>query len=97
MLPMSMFEILDLPEASLRRLLPKASTRALTQLVSAYPRTVGKVFLALLENSVSTQTMDFIREQMLRNDTPTILQIREAERELGRIISAEHLAPAVHN
>jgi hypothetical protein len=97
MSPMSMFEILDLPESSLRRLLPKASTRVVIQLVSAYPRTVGKIFLGLLENSVSVQTMGFIREQMIRNQTPTIGEIRQAELELNRLISSEHLLPAVHN
>jgi len=89
--PMSMLEILDLPDESLRRVLPKASTRLLIQLITAYPRTVGKVFVSLLEHSVSAQTLNFIQEQMMRNDMPSIVQIREAETELGRIIHAEHL------
>jgi hypothetical protein len=86
-----MFEILELPEDSLKRVLPKASSRSLIRLVTAYPRTVGRSFLQILTGCVSSATIEFLKEEIQKSQSPSFPQIREAESELIKIIEQEKL------
>ena len=92
--PVCMFDILELPQESLRRVLPKASSRSLVRLLAAYPRSVGNIFLDVLRGCVSAPTLDFLKEEMSRTQPPSFPQIREAESELLKIIQQEHIVPA---
>ena len=92
-----MFEILALPEGDLRKILPKASTRSLAKLVSAYPRSVGKVFLSILGNCLSAATVQFLQEELSLARAPSYSEIRLAESEIMKIIQEEHLPPQACN
>src|SRR5262245_36279223 len=81
-----MFDILALPEAVLRRILSKASTRTVAKLVAAYPRAVGRGFLEVLQPCTSAFTLDFLREEVNSLRTPSYPEIRQAEREIMKII-----------
>jgi len=86
-----MFDILELPENDLKRVLPKASTRSLAKLVTAYPRSVGRTFLHLLGQCTSTVTVEFLRDEMNSMKIPSYPEIRQAESELMKIIHEEGL------
>lgn len=86
-----MFDILALPEDDLRKVLPKASTRSLAKLLAAYPRTVGRTFLAVLDRCASPVTVEFLRDEMNSMRVPSYPEIRQAELELMKIIHEEHL------
>src|SRR5579872_1351864 len=81
-----MFDVLDLPEDSLKQILPKLSSRSLVRLLTAYPRTLSNTFMTLLYQSMSPCTMEFLREEMVRSQLPSFQQIREAESELISVI-----------
>src|SRR4051812_37508205 len=87
-----LFSIIELPEESLKRILPKASTRTLARLVLAYPRAVGRPFMNLLCELLSTPTLEFLREEVNRTELPSFGQIRDAEAELMKIVADEKLA-----
>jgi hypothetical protein len=89
-----MFEILELPASSLQKILPKASSRSLVRLLTAYPRTVGHTFIDILNDCVSHATMRFLREEINRGQIPSMRQIREAEQELLKIIQEGSLPDA---
>jgi flagellar motor switch protein FliG len=86
-----MFEILDLTEDDLKKVLPKASTRSLAKLVLAYPRAFGKTFLEILTACVSDRTIAFIQEEVGLMRIPSYPEIRTAESEIMKIIRDEHL------
>ena len=86
-----MFDILELPQESLKRILPKASSRSLVRLLAAYPRSVAQTFMGILRSCVSAPTLAFISEEMDRGQIPSFPQIREAESELLHIIRQERL------
>jgi len=88
-----MFDILALPDDHLKKVLPKASTRALAKLVTAYPRAVGRIFLSVLGQCASSVTVDFIRDEMNSMHIPSYPEIRQAELELMKIIHEENLTP----
>ena len=88
-----MFDVLELPADSLKRVLPKLSSRALVRLLAAYPRTLNQTFMTLLYQSMSPCTMEFLREEMVRSQLPSFQQIREAESELILVIQREKLFP----
>lgn len=90
--PVCMFDILELPQNDLKRVLPKASSRTLVRLLTAYPRSVGETFLGILRGCVSAPTLDFLREEIDRSQLPSFPQIREAESEILKIIEQEHLS-----
>jgi len=90
-----MFDILDLPEDDLRRVLPKASMRSLAKLVTAYPRAVGRTFISVLGQCTSSITVEFLRDEMNSMRIPSYPEIRQAELELMKIIREEHLHPSV--
>ena len=86
-----MFDILELHEDDLKRVLPKASTRSLAKLVTAYPRSVGRTFLAVLDKCASAVTVEFLRDEMNSMRVPSYPEIRQAEMELMKIIHEERL------
>ena len=86
-----MFEILTLPEDDLRKILPKASTRSLAKLVSAYPRAVGRTFMDVLSQCLSASTIAFLQEELNLSRPPSYVEIRHAEAELMKIIQDERL------
>ena len=90
-----MFNILALPQDDLRRVLPKASTRTLAKLATAYPRAVGRTFLEILAQCASTLTAEFVREEMNNMRLPTYPEIRQAEQELMKIIYEENLGDQI--
>jgi len=88
-----MFDVLELPEDALKRVLPKLSSRSLVRLLAAYPRTLNPTFMTLLYQSMSPGTMEFLREEMVTSRLPSFQQIREAETELINVIEKEKLFP----
>lgn len=90
-----MFDILNLPDAALKKVLPKVSTRTLIRLLNAYPRTVGRTFIGLLNESLSPTAMEFLREEMSASQPPSLRQIREAESELVKLLHEEKLFPLI--
>jgi hypothetical protein len=86
-----MYDILALTQEDLRRVLPKASTRSLAKLVTAYPRAVGHIFLEVLGQCSSAVTVEFLRDEMNSMRIPSYPEIRQAELELMKIIHEEHL------
>ncbi len=86
-----MFDILELGDDDLRRVLPKASTRSLAKLVSAYPRAVGRTFLTVMSQCTSAVTVEFLRDEMNSMNIPSYPEIRQAESELMKIITEENL------
>ena len=90
-----MFNILALPQNDLRRVLPRASSRSLARLATAYPRAVGKTFLDILAQCMSPVTLEFIREEINVTRTPSYPEIRQAEQELMKIIHEERLGDHV--
>ena len=88
-----MFDVLELTDDSLKRVLPKLSSRSLIRLLTAYPRTLSQTFMTLLYQSMSPSTMEFLHEEMVRSQLPSFEQIREAESELINVIQKEKLFP----
>jgi hypothetical protein len=86
-----MFDIMALPEESLKKALPKVSVRMISRLVTAYPRAIGRTMLTILSQTMSPMTLEFLMEEMNNARLPTIEQIREAEREFIKTIYDEHL------
>src|SRR5688572_17766290 len=86
-----LYNILALPQADLRRVLPKASTRTLAKLVSAYPRAIGRTFLEVLGQCTSTVTVEFIKDEISTMRVPSYNEIRQAESELMKIVHEENL------
>lgn len=84
-----LFEILDLSEENIRKVLPKTSTRSIIRLGVAYPRTAGRYLLNAISRCMSRPTLLFFQEEMNAAPPPTYEQIRSAERELARIIRQE--------
>ncbi len=88
------YDIMGLPEDILRRVLPKASTRTVTRLISAYPRALGQTFLHLLSTSMSPVALEFLQDEIHSSQVPSLGQIRDAEREIMKLIREEHREPA---
>ncbi len=86
-----MFSILALPQADLRKILPKASARTLAKLVVAYPRAIGRTFLEILGECTSPITVEFVQDEMNSMRVPSYPEIRQAERELMKIVHEEGL------
>jgi hypothetical protein len=86
-----MFDILALPDDDLRKILPKASTRSLAKLVSAYPRAVSHTFFDVLGQCTSAITVEFLRDEISSMKLPSYPEIRQAEMELMKIMHEEHL------
>jgi len=92
-----LFDILDLPEADLKKVLPKISARTLIRLLNAYPRTVGRTFIMMLSESLSPAAMEFLKDEMNRSQPASLHQIRQAESELVRVLYDEKLFPVTES
>jgi hypothetical protein len=92
-----MYDIMMLPEASLRQALPKVSVRMLMRLLTAYPRAIGGPMLMILSETMSPQTLMFLKQEINGAQLPTLEQIREAELELIKAIHDQNLAATRSN
>ena len=88
-----MFDIMELPDDTLKKVLPKVSIRMVSRLISAYPRAVGRTLLNVMSESMSPCTIDLLKEEISTARLPTLLQIREAEKEFLRTLHQEKLLP----
>jgi hypothetical protein len=88
-----MFDIMSLPEDTLKRVLPKVSIRMVSRLIAAYPRAIGQTMLSILTQSMSPCTIEFMKDEMNTGKLPTIYQIREAEIELMKTLRQEQAIP----
>ena len=64
------YDVMGLPEDILKRVLPRASTRTVTRLISAYPRSLGQAFLGLLSQSMSPVALEFLHEEIHTSQLP---------------------------
>src|SRR5688572_28109463 len=71
-----LFEIMAMPEATLKRALPNVSTRMLARLITAYPRAAGRPLMDILVQCMSQPTIEFIREEVNAGIVPTMPEIR---------------------
>jgi hypothetical protein len=85
---------MELPDETLKKVLPKVSMRLVSRLIAAYPRAVGRNLLNAMGESVSPSTLEFLREQLGNNQLPSMYQIMEAEKEFVRTLREENLLPA---
>jgi len=84
-----LFDIMALPEETLKRVLPKVSLRIVGRLISAYPRAIGRNLLDVLSRSMSPCTIELMKEEMSTGKLPSLHQIREAEAELLKTLREE--------
>jgi hypothetical protein len=84
-----LLDILSAPEATLKRALPRVSTRMLARLVNAYPRVAGRTFLALLTDVMSAPTLHFLKDEIYSTGVPTMREIYQAEAELMKLVREE--------
>jgi hypothetical protein len=89
----SLIDVLELPDDSLKQVFPKLSSRVLVCLLAAYPRLLNRTFMTLLYECMSRATMEFLQEEMSRGQFPSFKQIRDAESEFLKIIQKEKLLP----
>ena len=82
-------QLLDWPDDTLRRALPKAPARLVARIVKAYPRTAGRPFMILLNECLSPRTLAFLQEEIAGGPIPTYPQIRQAEAELLKLMRDE--------
>src|SRR4051794_16117244 len=93
-----MFDIMGLPDETLKKVLPKVSMRMVSRLIAAYPRAVGRNLLNVMSENMSPCTLEFLREQMGSTQLPSMFQIMEAEKEFIRTLRDEKILPtAVHH
>ena len=93
-----MFDIMTLPDDTLKRVLPKVSIRMVSRLIAAYPRAVGRTLLSVMSECMSAPTVDFLKEEMCTSRIPSMFQIMEAEKEFLRTLREEKaLTPAVRS
>jgi hypothetical protein len=84
-----LFDVMGLPEETLKDVLPKASVRVIARLVSAYPRSLGSSFLDVLSTRMSPATLQFLKEEIQTCPIPTYAQLRDAQREIQKIIQQQ--------
>lgn len=87
-----LFQVLDWPEEILREALPKAPARLVARLVRAYPRTAGRMFMNVLSKSMSAPTLAFLKDEIALESTPNLLEIKQAEAEILKLVRA-HAKP----
>ena len=88
-----MFDIMELPEESLKKAVSKTPARMVTRLIMAYPRALGRTLSNLLAQSMSPATLEFLRDEMHSGQLPSLAQIREAERVFIRVMHDQDLLP----
>jgi hypothetical protein len=84
-----LFDIMSVPDETLKKVLPKVSIRMVSRLIAAYPRAVGRTLLQVLSQNSSPFTIEFLRDEMNTSRIPTLAQIREAEKEFLMTLRAE--------
>jgi hypothetical protein len=84
-----MFDIMELPEKTLKKVLPKVSIRVVSRLIAAYPRAVGRTLLNAVAESMSPCTVELLKEEMCSGRLPSMIQIVEAEKEFLRTLHQE--------
>ena len=84
------YDVMGLPKDILKRVLPKASTRSVTRLITAYPRSLGESFLEMLSKGMSPVALEFLNEEIHCSQLPSLAQIRDAEREIMKLIHEDH-------
>src|SRR5438067_699388 len=89
-----LFDIMSLPDETLKKVLPKVSIRMVSRLIAAYPRAVGRTLMQVLTQSASPCTVDFLRDELNTSKIPSLAQIREAEKEFLMTLRAEQAALA---
>lgn len=90
-----LFDILELSEDALGKVLKKASLRTIVRLATAYPRAAGRSLLDAVGATMSPSTFDRVREELNTTQTPSFPQIKQAESELMNIVRSEHLLTSV--
>src|SRR5258706_16410380 len=88
-----LFDIMSVPEETLKTVLPKVSIRMVSRLIAAYPRAVGRTLLDVLSRNASPFTVEFLRDEMANGRIPSLTQIREAEKEFLMTLRAEKALP----
>jgi len=92
-----LFEIMGMPEETLKRALPKVSMRMLARLMTAYPRAAGRPLMDIMMQCLSQPTIEFIQEEVSIGIIPSMPEIRLAEAELAKAILDEtsHSQPSI--
>jgi len=85
-----MFDIMALPEDTLKKVLPKVSIRTVSRLASSYPRAIGRTMLDVLSRSMSPGALELLKDEMSAARLPSLHQIREAEKEFLRTLQKEN-------
>jgi hypothetical protein len=88
-----MFDIMGLPQETLKKVLPKVSIRIVSRLINSYPRALGRTLLSVLSESMSPTTMDLLKDEMNTSALPSLHQIREAEKEFLKTLRQEQVLP----
>jgi hypothetical protein len=88
-----MFDIMELSEDALRKVLPKVSIRMVSRLIACYPRAIGRTLLNVMSETMHPCTIEILKDEMESSQTPSLVQIREAEKEFLRTINEEKLLP----
>src|ERR1700752_5215798 len=88
-----MFDIMTLPDDTLKKVLPKVSIRMVSRLISAYPRAVGRTLLNVMSECMSAPTVEFLKDEMGPGRLPSMFQIMEAEKEFLKTLRDEKILP----
>ena len=86
-----MFDIMELPEATLKQVLPKVSIRIVSRLIASYPRAIGRTLLNVMSQCSSPMALELLREEMGAGQFPSIHQIQEAEKEFLKTLYDEKI------
>jgi len=86
-----MFDIMELPEATLKQVLPKVSIRIVSRLIASYPRAIGRTLLNLMSECASPFTINLLKEEMDTCRCPSIHQIKDAEKEFLKALYEEKI------
>ena len=84
-----MYNIMELSEDALRKVLPKVSIRMVSRLISSYPRAIGRTILNVMSESMHPCTIQILKDEMCTGKLPSLRQIREAEKEFLKTINDE--------
>jgi hypothetical protein len=88
-----MFDIMGLPQETLKKVLPKVSIRIVSRLISSYPRAIGRTLMGVMSESMSPTTLEVLKDEMCTGRLPSLHQIREAEKEFLKTLREENLLP----
>ncbi len=88
-----MFDIMELPEETLKKVLPKVSIRMVSRLITSYPRAIGRTLLNVMSQSMNPYTMELLKDEIGAARLPSLPQIREAEKEFLKTLYDEQVLP----